>query len=92
MKQISTQFVAEHMLKTGKQYSAATLGLELGINSKAASAKLFNIRVSEKYKCLVTPMPNRKIKVVAIGGMTIPKNKLWDLAIFNRPLNIGLMA
>lgn len=92
MKQISTQYVAEKMLESGKSYTSATLGKELGISSKAASAKLFNIRVSEKYKCLVTPMPNRKIKVVAISGMAIPKNKLWDLAIFNRPLNVGLMV
>jgi hypothetical protein len=92
MNQISTQFVAEHMLKTGKQYSAATLGLELGINSKVASAKLFNIRVSSKYECLVTQKPNRKIKVTSIDGVTISKGKLWDLAIFNKPLNLEVLA
>jgi hypothetical protein len=92
MKQISTQYVAERMLETGKQYSAANLAVELGVSSKIASAKLFNIRVSAKYKCLVTPKPNRKIKVIAINGMSLPKNKLWDLAIFNRPLNREVLA
>ncbi|MCW3171390.1 hypothetical protein [Shewanella subflava] len=91
MKQLSTSYVAEHMLQTGKLYSAAELAFELGTNTKVASAKLFNIRVTKKYECEIKPAPNRKVRVIAIDGVSVSKNALWDFVLFSRPINSGLI-
>ena len=84
---MNTLAAAEHMLSTGTFYSASELGAELGISAVEASGKLFNIRTSKKYQCDVTPLPNRKIKVVEINGRTICSKSLWNLALFQKPLN-----
>ncbi|RBP75298.1 hypothetical protein DET47_12337 [Shewanella putrefaciens] len=84
---MNTLAAAEHMLSTGRFYSASELGAELGISAVEASGKLFNIRTSKKYQCDVTPLPNRKIKVVEINGRTISSKSLWNLALFQKPLN-----
>jgi hypothetical protein len=41
---------------------------------------------------VVTPLPNRKVKVIAINGKSISKQSLWDLVLFNRPLQSGVRA
>ena len=86
MNCFSTSEVAEKMLESGKRYTSATLGKELGISSKAASAKLFNIRESKKYKCEISSLPNRTVKVISIHGKSIAKSTLWNLAIFKKAI------
>ncbi|MGI2056203.1 hypothetical protein ACRN9T_03270 [Shewanella baltica] len=83
---MKTSLIAEHMLSTGVFYTAGQLGTELGISAVEASGKLFNIRTSKKYQCEVTPLPNRKIKLLSIGGKSVSKNSLWDLVLFNKPI------
>lgn len=83
---MNTYLVAEHMLSTGRHYTAAQLGAELGISAIEASAKLWNIRHSKKYQYECTNLPNRTIKVSAIKGRTMSKNVLWNLVLFNKPL------
>jgi len=89
---MSTLAAAERMLATGKFYSAGTLAAELGISAASASGKLSNIRSSKKYQCVVTPLPNRKVKVVAINGKSVSKQSMWDLVLFKRPLPQGVHA
>lgn len=84
-----TQKAAEHMLATGRFYSAGLLGRELGISAVDASGKLANIRHAKKYQCVVTALPNRLVKVVAINGSAVAKAALWELALFQRPLPPG---
>lgn len=84
---MSTLTVAEHMLATSKFYSASMLAVELGISAESASGKLWNIRSSKKYQCVVTPLPKRKVKVVAINGKHVSKQSMWDLVLFKRPLS-----
>jgi len=84
---MNTEKVAEHMLSTGKFYSASLLAAELGISAVEASGKLFNIRNSKKYKCQVTELPGRKIRVLQIGGRKISNAALWNLAIFGKALS-----
>jgi hypothetical protein len=86
---MSTLAAAERMLATGQFYSAGILAAELGISAASASGKLSNIRSSKKYQCVVTPLPNRKVKVTAINGKSVSKMSLWDLVLFNRPLPQG---
>ncbi len=82
----NTSAAAEHMLATGHFYSAGLLASEMGISARDASGLLLNIRTGKKYQCVVTPLPNRKVKVLAIKGKTISKTSLWKLALFNLPL------
>lgn len=89
---MSTLAAAERMLATCQFYSAGMLAAELGITAVDASGKLSNIRTSKKYQCVVTPLPNRKVKVIAINGKSISKQSLWDLVLFNRPLQSGVHA
>ena len=84
---MNTVSVAEHMLSTGKLYSASMLASELGISAIEASGKLFNIRNASKYQCEVTPLPGRKIKVISISGRRVSKTALWNLALFGKPLS-----
>jgi hypothetical protein len=85
MSNFNTYQIAEYMLSSGKFYTAASLASELDIHSRVVSGKLFNIRVSKKYKCEITTMPNRTIKVISICGSSIARNTLWNLALFNKP-------
>ncbi|AYV12338.1 TPA: hypothetical protein QD004_002431 [Shewanella algae] len=73
---ITTNQVAEHMLKSGKQYTAAMLGKELGISAELAAGKLYNIRSGKRYRCNVTPLPRRTVQVVAIDGRTRTRQQL----------------
>ncbi|WP_260846599.1 hypothetical protein [Shewanella algae] len=73
---ISTMAAAEHMLKSGKQYTAAMLGKELGISAELAAGKLYNIRTGKRYRCNVTPLPRRTVQVVAIDGRTRTRQQL----------------
>ncbi|QYJ79394.1 hypothetical protein [Shewanella acanthi] len=82
-----TDQAAEHMLATGKYYTAGMLANELGISAVEASGKLFNIRHAGKYQCDCTPLPNRKVKVSAIKGRATSKQVLWALALFKKPIN-----
>lgn len=82
---MKTLLVAEHMLTTGKAYTAGLLSRELGISVTEASGKLFNIRNSKKYVCLVSPLPGRKVKVVTINGRKISSSKLWRMALCGNP-------
>lgn len=84
---MNTSYVADHMLSTGKHYTAGQLGAELGISAIEASAKLWNIRHSKKYQCDCTNLPNRTVKVTAINGRSINTRSLWNLVIFNKPLS-----
>ncbi|WP_088213173.1 hypothetical protein [Shewanella sp. Shew256] len=83
---MNTYLVAEHMLSTGRHYTAAQLGAELGISAIEASAKLWNVRNSQKYQCECTNLPNRTVKVLAIKGRVNSKKALWDLVLFNKPI------
>ncbi|MGI2144474.1 hypothetical protein [Shewanella frigidimarina] len=87
-----TLTAAERMLATGQFYSAGILAAELGISAASASGLLSNIRISKKYRCVVTPLPNRKVKVVAINGKSISKQSLWALVLFKQPLPQGVQA
>ncbi|WP_417762206.1 hypothetical protein [Shewanella sp.] len=82
---LSTLEVAEHMVTTGKAYTAATLAKELGITAVEASAKLFNIRTTPKYYTHVTELPKRTVRVKAIKGQS-SNQAMWNLAIFGRQL------
>ncbi|TVP11759.1 hypothetical protein [Shewanella sp. KCT] len=82
MKTVSTTAAAEHMLTTGKPYTAALLAEELGISAQQASGKLYNIRTSSKYNAIVTELPNRTVKLTAIKGRKQSLNSLMKLAIF----------
>ncbi|MEC4729105.1 hypothetical protein HWQ46_26740 [Shewanella sp. D64] len=79
-----TQDTAEHMLTTGKKYTAATLAMELGISTRQASAKLYNIRESRKYTTKQSSLPRRTVKVISISGRKLPASQLWALAIFGK--------
>lgn len=83
---MNTLSVAEYMLSTGRSYTASMLANELSISAVEASGKLFNIRNSKKYTCLVTPLPGRKVKVLAISGRKVSRSALWNLALFGKPL------
>lgn len=72
----TTNEVAEHMLTTGRHYSAAQLGAELGITAQAASSKLYNIRTTGRYQCEVTAKPGRLVKVLSINGSTRTRTQL----------------
>ncbi len=82
MKSVSTTAAAEHMLTTGKPYTAALLAAELGISTHQASGKLYNIRTSSKYSTVATELPNRTVKLTAIKGRKQSLNSLMKLAIF----------
>lgn len=73
---ITTQSAAEHMLTTGRRYTAAKLGKELGISAELAAGKLYNIRTGKRYRCNVTPLPRRTVQVVAIDGRTHTRQQL----------------
>lgn len=77
-----TNEAAEHMLNSGGYYTAATLAAETTTSAKEASGLLFNIRNSKKYQTEITPLPGRKVKVIAIAGNKKSQAKLWDFAIF----------
>lgn len=79
-----TSEAAEHMLKTGEYYTAAKLGDEINASAKEASGLLFNIRTSKMYETECTPVPGRKVKVLAINGKKTPKVDLWKLALGHR--------
>lgn len=73
---ITTQSAAEHMLTTGRRYTAAKLGKELGISAELAAGKLYNIRTAKRYGCNVTPMPSRTVQVVSIDGRSRTRQQL----------------
>jgi hypothetical protein len=87
MSTYSTSEVAEHMLTTGRRYTSSLLAKELGITSKQASGKLFNIRVSKKYTTVVTELPHRTIKLTAISGRQGSFSALIHLAIFGTKIS-----
>ncbi|AYV11538.1 hypothetical protein [Shewanella sp. 10B] len=72
----TTVKVAEHMITTGRYYSAALLGKELGMSAQQVSGKLYNIRTSCRYQCEVTALPNRLIKMLSINGRTSTRTQL----------------
>lgn len=79
----STQQIAEHMAITGKPYTAAMLGKELGITAAVASSKLFNIRNTPRYKVEVSDLPHRTVRVISISGCSSSED-LWNLALFGK--------
>lgn len=79
-----TSEAAQHMLSTGEYYTAAKLGDEINASAKEASGLLYNIRTSTTYETEETPVPGRKVKVLAINGKTTPKVDLWKLALGHR--------
>lgn len=80
----TTKEAAELMLKTGKYFSAATLGESLGITAKKASGLIYNIRMSKLYETEETKLPNRLVKVVSIDGRKTCEQELWKLALGQR--------
>ncbi len=79
----STLKAAEHMLQTGRAYTAETLGKEMGVSAKVATGYLYNIRTTSKYKVIETTNP-RTIKLLSISGRTMTLNQMRRLAIFGR--------
>ena len=76
-----TRKAAEYMLGKG-WFTAGTLGAQLGVSAQEAAGYLFNIRHSNVYQTEVTPVPGRKVKLIAIDGRQTPQGLLWRTAIF----------
>ncbi|MDC3192382.1 hypothetical protein NQU96_21885 [Pseudoalteromonas elyakovii] len=82
----STEKAAELMLETGEFYTAQSLGKALSISANKASALLYNIRTTNKYKTVDTGVPNRTVKVVSIYGRKPSMRSLQNQALlFARP-------
>ncbi len=62
----STKTVAKLMLEKGEFYTTQPLGKALLISENKASALLYNMRTSNKYKTVDAGVPNRTVKVVSI--------------------------
>lgn len=69
------------MLKTGNWYTAGSLAAEFGITSHAATGYLYNLRQAKRYETEETPLPGRKVRVVAIAGRKRSSSALWNLAL-----------
>lgn len=74
---LSTQEVAEHMLASGKAYTAATLKKELGLGQAYVSGKFYNIFMAKKYKTVLTCASPRTLRVVDIEGKQ-REQELWS--------------
>nr|WP_136252923.1 hypothetical protein [Ningiella ruwaisensis] len=81
---MNTQSAYRLMHQTGRYYSASELAGEMGVTAKEASGYLYNIRNSKSLVCDVTPLPNRKVKVVKILKGEYARSDLWRLAIFGK--------
>ena len=90
MSNPSTREVAEHMLSTGKDYTAAILAEDLGVSTHFASGKIYNIRVSRKYQTEQTRCPGRTVKVISIGSRKVSELNLWDLVIFGKGIEVAV--
>ena len=73
---------AEIMFANGGWFTAYTLGKAMGLPSQKASGFLWNIRNSPMYQTEETPLPGRKIKLIAINGRKRTEKSLWNLALF----------
>ncbi len=78
---VDTNAAAEAMLEADKYFTSKSLAEKLNITAKKASGLLYNIRTTNKYETIETPLPNREVKVISIKGSKISRNKLWDLAL-----------
>tara|TARA_R110002096_G_C14124992_1_gene681302 strand:- start:229 stop:507 length:279 start_codon:yes stop_codon:yes gene_type:complete len=65
---MNTLVAAGYMLQKAKYFTAAELGSELGVSARTASGYLYNIRTCQKYRKEITPLPHRKVKLIAISG------------------------
>ena len=82
----STEKAAELMLETGEFYTAQSLGKALSISANKASALLYSIRTTNKYKTVDAGVPNRTVKVVSIYGRKSSMRSLQNQALlFARP-------
>lgn len=88
---MTTHEVAEHMVATGKAYTAAMLVSELGIAFNNASGALYNIRLGKRYQTQVSELPGRTVRVISVDGFdqAHTTTQLWRLAIFGTPLEVA---
>ncbi|QIR16577.1 hypothetical protein [Shewanella aestuarii] len=77
MTKLSTNAVAELMMKSDAFYTASSLGCLLNVSARTASGYLYNIRKSKKYQTIDTGLPNRQLKVIGIDGHTVVIAELW---------------
>ena len=82
------------MLRRGGWWTAGELAKAMGFNPRYASGVLLRLRNSQRYKTEETPLPGRKVKVVAIGEPTKagrkkikpePNPANWNAALAFKP-------